>query len=69
MQLCVVPEKADWVIQYCGARYVIKYDTSRAYLSPKWYVKRCHDNAYSVRYYSRPAGAFMALSEGGIKWE
>ena len=70
MTLKVVPEKADWVIQHCGCRYEIKYDTSRVGIHPpSWYVKRCQDGAFSKRYYSQPSGAFLALASGAIVWE
>lgn len=67
-----------WLIEFAGCRYEIKRDTGREEEvrratgiphAPCWYVQRMTDLAESKRYYSRPAGAFLALSEGAIKWE
>jgi hypothetical protein len=57
-----------WAVTYCGGRYLIKKDITRARTAAKWFIKRMNDRRISVRYYSRPSGAFLALSEGAIKW-
>jgi hypothetical protein len=62
------PEE-NWAVTYCGGRYLIKKDCGRFRTEPKWYVKRMNDRRYSKRFYSRPSGAFLALSEGAIIWE
>jgi len=56
-----------WYITQGGEQYEIRYDHTRPYLSPKWYV--VDDlNMRSKRYYSWASGAFLALSTGAIKW-
>ena len=62
-------EEESWHISYCGGEYWIHKDTDRYRTDPKWYVYRVNDNRESTRFYSRPAGAFLALSTGAIKWE
>jgi hypothetical protein len=62
-------DEESWHIEYCGGRYLIIKDTSRRRLAPKWYVERLNDLKVSRRFYSRPSGAFTALSEGAIVWE
>jgi hypothetical protein len=61
--------EARWHVDYCGGKYEITKDCSRYRTGPKWYVKRVNDRRYSKRFYSRPSGAFLALSEGAIVWE
>ena len=59
----------SWHIEYCGGRYRFHKETSRHRTAPKWYVERLNDARVSKRFYSRPSGAFLALSEGAIVWE
>jgi hypothetical protein len=65
----LIEDKEPWMIESCGGVYQIKHDTARGYLAPKWYVQRMNDLSTSKRYYSRPSGAFTALSTGAIEWE
>ena len=58
----------NWYVQYCGGEYVIQKDTTRARTAPKWFVLRVNDARVSVRHYSRPSGAFMALHGGAMHW-
>ena len=57
-----------WTVQYCGGQYLIKKDITRPRLAAKWYVDRLNDLRISTRFYSRPSGAFLALSTGAIQW-
>lgn len=59
----------SWYIEYCGGRYNIHKETTRPRTAPKWFVERLNDERTSRRFYSRAAGAFLALSEGAIVWE
>jgi hypothetical protein len=61
-------QEDSWTIEYCGGQYRIFKDTERPRTAPKWYVFRCHDHRFSRRFYSRPSGAFLALSTGAIQW-
>lgn len=67
------PERG-WTVSRTNDRgsmdsYWIEKDTSRPRTAPKWLVQRVDDLKVSKRYYSRAAGAFLALSEGAIVWE
>lgn len=58
-----------WTVEYCGARYEVKHDSSRTGIHPpSWYVQRMTDLRVSKRYYSRPGGAMNALACGSIVW-
>jgi len=61
------PEET-WFVQYCGGEYQIRKDVTRPRTAPKWYVDRMNDLRLSKRFYSRPAGAFLALQCGAIEW-
>ncbi len=62
------PSVTSIEVKYEGAKYSIMYDSSRKYLQPKWYVQRWNDLRVSERFYSRPHGAFWALTDGRINW-
>jgi len=67
MKLLDPPQKVE--VRVDGGEYEIICDTTRPYLSPKWFVHRVNDCANSKRFYSFPAGAFNALFAGVIVWE
>ncbi len=67
LELLAPPRKIE--VRVDGGEYEIICDTTRNYLSPKWFVHRVNDCANSKRFYSFPAGAATALFSGSIVWE
>ena len=60
--------KSPWTIKYCGRTYQIRYDITREYNEPKWYVIDITNLRVSHRFYSWPEGAFTALRTGSLSW-
>ncbi len=61
-------DQDPWEIEHCGGKYRLRYDQTRKYLQPKWYVIRVNDLRVSSRWYSWPEGAFLALRTGAVVW-